>query len=398
MKKLIYIICLVASVGVSAQEAMDYLNQAKEHASNGQLNESLEAIRNGLAVYPKDHDLLAYKTRIHLWRKEYAMADVELDVLFGHYPNDYEGFELQTTRDLWNEDWVQLEESTATALASYPDDAGFQEKRLLSLMKQEKYALAEDYYTQLPQKNAKINELGRQVKLYYHDQVGVAASYSQFDQVLSPWTEGKVQYQHVAKNSWNVSATYANMFDEAGVRFNGEYYPKLGKNLYGFVEAGVSQASIFPEYQAGTALTYVLKAFEVSAGARALKFQAQDNLIHIYTAAAGYYFSRYYANYKAYFSMIESTGELTHTFLLRRFLTNRFHYIQLNATNGSMPLQISNFSEVSRLDASSVLLTYSHLFGHQFIVNGSIGGQMEEYRNGAIRNRMTVGVGVFKLF
>lgn len=398
MKKIFYILFISLSTSLCAQEAADLLKQAKQLVSDGAPAKSLAIIQQGLQSFPGDHDLLAYQARILLWEKEYAKADLVLNELQANYPNDYEVFELTITRNYWSERWAQLETATTHALSSFPKDLNFQEKKLLALIKQKKYNEANAYYQALGVTNVEIEALGRQVKLYYHDQVGVSTRYSYFDRVLSPWVEGQLAYRHTAKNSWNASATYADMFDEDGVRFNGEYYPTLTKNLYGFLSAGVSNAAIFPQYQYGAELTYRLKSLELAGGARRLKFKGQDDLINMVTLAAGYYLGQYYANYKAYFTTLEATGELTHSLLLRRFLKNRFHYLQLNVTNGGTPLQVTNFSEVSRLDATSVLLTYSHLLADRFIFYVAAGGQTEEYRNGAIRNRMTGSLGLSRIF
>lgn len=398
MKTLFYFLVLLACVHSHGQNALEFLNSAKHHASDKNLDESLEVVRQGLERFPKDHDLLAYKVRLHLWNSAYSLADESLAMLFDMYPHDYEGYELHVLRYYWSEDWSELEKVAEQALNVYPEDLSFQEKKLLSLIKQGKYELATVYHDGLDQQSKSMSALLEQMKLFHHQQIGFSGTYSQFDEVLTPWSIGRLEYRRISKNSWNVSATYAHMFDEDGVGFNGEYYPYLGKNLRGFFDLGLSDATILPNYQLGGEITYALGAFEISTGSRLLKFEESDDPINIFTLSGGHYFSQYYANLKTYISVIDGSSELTHALLLRRFFRNRFHYLQVNATTGAVPLQISNFNEVVRLNAQSVLVTYSHLLNHTFVIQGAIGGQQEQFVSGGKRNRITGRIGVSKIF
>ncbi|MEP5611266.1 MAG: hypothetical protein ABJP45_03410, partial [Cyclobacteriaceae bacterium] len=67
-------------------------------------------------------------------------------------------------------------------------------------------------------------------------------------------------------------------------------------------------------------------------------------------------------------------------------------------TNGVTPLQINNLSEISRVNANAINITYSHLFFDNLISSIAAGGQKEEYLTGSNRVRYTVRVGLSRIF
>lgn len=398
MKKLLYTLFILVSAASIGQEASSYLQEAKALASNTAYTKAIATLENGLQKYPNDHDLLSFRIRILLWNKDFQKANDLLSELFIHYPNDQEGFQLLATVAEWSGDWGQLLTTSELAITSYPDDEGFKLKKLVALKNLERYQEASDFSMTINEKNAKLNALKRDLHYSHHRQLGLLGSYSHFSQTFNPWALGTLRYQHISKSSFNISATYGRMFDQPGTSFNTEYYPKISQNLTGFFELGASGSSIFPQIRAGAELTALVRKIAFSAGGKMLQFKAQEKKVKLLTFGLGGYFGSFYTNYKSYLSKIGDTQSLTHTLLIRRFFKNRFHYLQLNLTNGSTPLQINNFAEISRVGASAIQLSYSELFFDKLLTTVALGGQMEKYQSGSDRVRSTITIGLSRLF
>ncbi|MEP1094118.1 MAG: YaiO family outer membrane beta-barrel protein [Cyclobacteriaceae bacterium] len=397
MKKLLFTLFVTIGYLASGQDSESYLKRAKALASEKEYAEASGVLYVGLERYPADHDLRSYQIRILLWAGDYSAGVVQIEKLLLDFPDDYEGLQLLIIKDWWSENWAGLLNSTESALSSFPNDNDFKLKKLLALKNLERYAEASDFLATLTETSPQLVELGNEIKMKHHHQIGISSSYAHFTEAFDPWILGTVNYQRISRSSLNVSATYGRMFDQNGTSFNAAYYPRFSKNLTGFVEVGTSQSVIFPELRVGAELTALMSVLEMSLGGKVLKFKEQEEGATLITAGLGKYLKNYFVNYKAWFAQVNSTRSLTHTLLVRRFFQNRFHYVQLNLANGATPLQINNFSEISRVSASAVNLTYSHLLFETIISSISLGGQKEDYFSGANRVRYTVRVGLSRI-
>lgn len=399
MKKLIYLISISIATLSFGQQAVDFLQEAKALASEENYEESLEVVREGLRSYPSDYDLRVFEVNVYLWKGEYAVANAFIQDLLTDYPKDYEVQMLMVKNYWWKEEWDELLKITEQALQVFPEDSYFAEKHLLALVNLERHKEALAYYQTISEKNSQIEKLGTQSKMKHHQQMGASFSYAEFDENFSSWMLGRLEYRRIAQHGWNVSATHGTMFDQTGTSFNMEFYPTISQRFRGFVEATYSDTEIFPEYRIGGELIASFGQLEVSAGAKTLSFRALAENANIYTAGMGMYAGNFYAAYKGFLLIDEDTNNpLTHSLMVRRSFQNRFHFIQLNATRGSTPLQVNNYLEVSRINATAVSVIYSHLVAKQWVINGVIGAQKEVYSEGNDRQRVSASIGVSKIF
>ncbi|MEP5613449.1 MAG: YaiO family outer membrane beta-barrel protein, partial [Cyclobacteriaceae bacterium] len=275
MKKLLTILFIAVGVFVFGQGSGSYLDRAKTHASEKEYAQALGVLSTGIARYPGDHDLRSYQIRVHLWDGDYLAGKILIEDLLVDFPNDHEGFQLQVTQNWWSEDWEDLLNSTETATSIFPDDQDFKLKKLIALTNLERYTEASALLATLDQNSPQVEELGNEMKMKHHQQVGVSSSYAHFTEAFDPWILGTVRYQRISRSSLNVSATYGRMFNQNGTSFNAEYYPKFSKNLTGFLELGGSQSAIFPELRAGAEVTAIVTKFELSIGGKVLQFKNQ---------------------------------------------------------------------------------------------------------------------------
>ncbi len=398
MRKLLSIIFTIAVWVSFAQDKSQFLQEAKKAVESRNLEEALHTVEVGLDRYPTDHDLRAYQARILLWQGQYEIAEQKIELLLAYYPEDYEGLTLKTTGLWWQEEWVQLRNTSQKALEIYTDDSFFQEKLLISLHELKQHKQVRSEYSNIKDKNDRIESLNFESKLNYHQRMGTSFNYAYFSNSFSPWILTKLEYHKETNHSWSVTGTYGSMFDETGTMIEGTLYPKISPKLTGYINASFSNSSIFPTYRVGGELVGTIGKAEITGGSRWMNFKETDKDIFIYTAGIGAYLGKFYGSYKAYLADFQgNTENVTHTLFLRRTLDHRYHYIQLNLSEGTTPLQVNNFSEISRLEAMSAYLNYYRILGEKYLVNAGVGWQREEYNNGK-RDRIDVSAGVSLIF
>ncbi len=396
-QKLLIILILVGGL-TYGQDASYFLNAAKNEVESGNLDKAYTKIKEGQNSYPNDHDLMAYESRILLWKKEYASAASSIEKLFLSYPNDYEGFELKSTAYLWQEQWLELKRTSENALSIYRDDPSFQEKLLYALNGLNEHKKVRETYNQIEHKNARMDAINFDAKLSDHQRVGTSYRYSHFTNSFDPWQFARVNYHREGKNPWSIAGTYGNMFGLNGSMFEAQIYPKIDKHIHAYFSASYSNSIIFPRLRIGGEVTGKVGKMEIIAGTRWMNFRATNIDLFIHSLGLGTYFGNYYANYKA--NLTDSNGDmnnLTHTLFIRRFFDHRFHFVQLNLSEGTTPLQVNNLSEITRLQAMSAQLMYSRILFQDYLVNVGIGSQVEKYSSGD-RNRIDASVSVSRIF
>ena len=398
MKQKLAVISILVSTLSFGQGALHFLDRAKTQVEAGNLEEALLILDEGLEVYSNDHDLMAYGARVLLWKKAFTEATSKIEELLLHYPNDYEGLELKSTTFLWQEEWEGLKKACKEALKTYKEDPLFQERFLIALNELEQHREVRKAYATIEDKNERIQAINFDSRLSQHQRIGASYRYSHFTNGFSPWQITRINYHREGKHPWSIAGIYGNMFDMGGTMVKSSVYPRINQYFSGYVSVSYSNATIFPTYRVGGELIGRIKKVELSGGARWMNFSETKVDLLIYTAGVGLYFGNYFVNYKAYLTDFQGEADnLTHTLLLRRILDHRYHYIQLNLSEGTTPLQVNNLSEVSRLQAMSAQLIYSNIILDDYLITIGIGSQIEKYNSGD-RNRLDGSVSFARIF
>ncbi len=397
MKKILILIGFGSCLMGFAQDPEAFIANASALASEKNYETALQVVDQGLTDFPENHELQVYRARIFLWQRSYDSAKNQIDELIYRFPDDYAAQQLLTTLYWWSEDWESLLWSTEHALMLYREDKDLRRKRMIALMSLESYKEASQFYKST-NGDPVLEDLAYELMLKYNRKVGVDASYSQFNEVFTPWTIGEAHYTQTSKNSWRLGVKQGRMFDENGSSIGAEFYPKFSKNLYATIVASGSPSSIFPNYMAGAELTGIIGQTELAAGGRRIKFKDADVPVDVLSLGLNHYHRQYLVGYKAYFAQLVNTNTLTHTVQLRKFFKNKYHFAQLMLTKGATPLQVNSLNELSRIQAEAFVLTYQTLVARRNILILSGGGQREQYLESNQRVRLTGTIGWSRIF
>ena len=177
-----------------------------------------------------------------------------------------------------------------------------------------------------------------------------------FDQVFEPMVYSSVEYQRntgIGKIIPRLS--YAYRFQTQGLQYEVDMYPVVSKTIYGYLNYGFSNASIFPNHRAGAEVyANIPGANEVSLGLRYLDFrESQATLL---TGSFGLYRGNYYLSLRPYVTLFKDRSPgVSGSLLARKYLSNANHFIGLRGSYGFNP-------ELRQLRAGTELLAESLLF------------------------------------
>lgn len=194
------------------------------------------------------------------------------------------------------------------------------------------------------------------------NRIGVYNSVDVFDVVYDPMVASSIEYKRDTKlGSVLPRINYANRFQTNGLQYEIDFYPKVSKTFYGYLNYGYSASAIFPDHRVGGELFANLpKALEASLGFRYLQFN--DISAKIITGSAGLYKGNHYFSFRSFVTLPEGTNPIgfSGSLLARRYLRDKDNYLGLNVVVGYAP-------ELRQLRANDVLLaeTLLHIESEQ---------------------------------
>ena len=205
--------------------------------------------------------------------------------------------------------------------------------------------------------------------------------HDEFTDIFDPWNFVEFDLKRDTPiGSVIARIRYANRFSTNGVQYEVDAYPSIAEGLYAYLNAGISNASIFPEYRLGFNLYKSLpKSFEADAGFRYLNFGSSDVLV--YTGALSKYYGNYFFTARTYVTP-KSTGTSTSFSLqTRKYFKSAEHYINIRAGYGSAQEEL-RFQEVTqRLNSWSISASIQWELSRRTQIGGSLGYDTEEFEN-----------------
>ena len=190
--------------------------------------------------------------------------------------------------------------------------------------------------------------------------IGIDYTHSRFGGAMDPWhlTALSVGTRR-SRGTLIGRANIASRFATVGTQYEVDAYPSLGKGKYAYLNAGFSDASIFPEQRYGAEFfTALPHAYEASLGLRNLRFPAEQ--VTLFTGSVGRYTGNYWASLRPYLRR-KPDGELSTTASLtvRRYYADGDTYIGARVGAGSAPTESLDPSQLGRENSVTVGLNAS---------------------------------------
>lgn len=331
---------------------------ARELAFAGNRMEARDTLHQILSAYPDYTDVRVLLAKTYTWDEEYDAARKHFNKITSKDKGIKEVWIAAINNELYSENY-------ATALGLSNKALEFLEADI-DLLKQKQYAT--DGITGETLLEASTSEIDT-TEVPLKNQIGIANSFEIFDVAYDPMFYSSIEYKRETLSGPIIPRiNYNNRFNTHGLQYELDFYPKLSKMFYGYLNYGFSNAAIFPKHRAGAEVyANYPKNMELSLGMRYMDFKSIKATIM--TASVGLYKGNYFFSARPYITSISSNKlGFSGTVLARKYLRDGENYIGVTAGVGysSELKQLRNAQDT--LLAETVLYVESQqlLFEYQF--------------------------------
>jgi YaiO family outer membrane protein len=319
---------------------------ARKLAFDKQRKQAQDTLSFILTKYPDYHDVRSFLATTYSWDADYKKAKKEYDYILQKEAANKSAWLGTIQNELWaSSPYVALELSDK-ALKHYPNDS---EILLLKATAQEKTnnqieanKTVSLVLTQDPNNQKAIdykNELNKKLNL---NNVGVSAAVDLYSSIYDPMQYYSLKYGRQTKyGSITAKINFNRKFEENGVQYEVDLYPSITKGLYGYLNAGYSNSSLFPESKYGAELFKSLpKGFEVSLGFRSLLYSTTTNL---FTGSVTWYTGNSYWSLRPYITPSDTGTSLSGALTYRLYRKDADNYFSAAIGAGYSP-EVNQFN------------------------------------------------------
>jgi len=313
---------------------------ARTLAFNKQRKQAQDTLLSILSKYPDYHEIRSFLATTYSWDGEYKKARKE----FAYVLEKDSKSKSTWIAAIKNESWANMPfaalEMTTEALKIFPDDAEIlylkasaQESTNnpiealntveLILDKNPEDQKAKDYKSSLN-------------KILNQNSIGITAAVELYSYVFDPMQYHTFKYGRQTKYGSIIGKVNFNRkFNENGLQYEVDLYPKISKGLYAYLNLGLSNSFLFPDVRFGAELYKSLpKSFEVSLGFRTLKYSTTTT---IYTGSLGWYHGNSYWSFRPYITPGGAGTSSSGTIAYRRYRSDADNYLGLSLGFGFSP-------------------------------------------------------------
>jgi YaiO family outer membrane protein len=225
--------------------------------------------------------------------------------------------------------------------------------------------------------------------------LGVDYGYVSFRGALDPWRLASVSLgRRGERGTVTGRVTHANRFRSAGSQVEVDAYPTLSRRTYGYLNAGYSRASIFPESRFGAELFAALPgAWEGSFGVRQLRFGGPP--VTLLTGAVGKYVGNSWVSVRPTVRRLAGGYSAAASVTARKYFADADNYVGARGSYGRTPSDRLTPSElVARQSSWSAGVQGSRTLRRGVATTAAFGAEGEELGAGRARRRWDASAGL----
>ncbi|HEY4789174.1 MAG TPA: YaiO family outer membrane beta-barrel protein [Bacteroidales bacterium] len=349
-------------------------------------------------------DVRFYLGLLYSWDQKYDDARRELAKIHEARPTSEEVIIAMANNELWADNPQAALDILNKALIDNPDNEEFlylKARALNNLKRYDEAIAALNQLLKINPKNEKAQSLLTSIKVAQMKNALMLDFMTDFFDNQDPWYLTYLQYNRKTSIGTVIGrVNYAQRFSTDDIQLEADAYPSTGKHNYLYLNAGISEARLFPKYRFGAEFYQSLpKSFEASLGFRYLRFSSSD--VTIYTGSVGKYWGNYWFSFREFVTPSGKRASFTEIFQARRYFNDAENYIGLQYSHGSSPDDIHTYLanvDKLRLQSDRVRVTYNHRFKMFWV--GAISGayEREEDFPTLFRNRYTIDISLQRIF
>lgn len=360
-------VLLIMVVFTSKIDAQDITNvdeafaRARTMAFAGERSEARDLAYAILEQSPNYHDVRILIARTYAWDGSYDKAREELNYVLERQPDYKDALFAAIDNERWAENEQAMLNYSKQAVKYHSVDTDVLLKRAESLHSAGKDREAVKVLNQLEQidkSNEDAQQLRASIKTSRQDYtLTTAYTYDTFEDVFEDIHQGYVQLaRRTNYGSLIGRVNYQHRFSTDGLQAELDFYPTIAEGWYGYVSAGYSSSSLFPEFRSGAELYKNLPGgFEVSAGFRYLSFNSD---VWIFTGTVSKYQGNWFFTVRPYITPNSVGVSRSLSLLARKYLAGPENYITFRGGFGFYPEE-RRFQDVS----GDVFFTESQFIG-----------------------------------
>ncbi len=357
---------------------------ARKLAFNKQRKQAQDTLNFILTKYPDNYEVRNFMATTYSWDGNYNKAREEFEYVLKRDSGNKETWIAAINNELWSDMPEKALSMTKEALVKFPDD----EEILLQKAKAEENsnALSESLNTieyllaKNPRNKNAVNFKNSLNDKLRKNTIGVSSAVDIYSETFDPMQYHTLKYSRSTKYGSIIGKVNFNRrFEENGLQYEVDLYPKISKGLYAYLNLGFADSFLFPDVRYGAELHKSLpRSFEVSLGFRALKYAITTT---IYTGSVSFYNGNNYWSFRPYITPGESGTSESGVLTYRRYRADAANYFGVSIGVGFSPeINQFNFSgsenTIVELKSQKVNLSYNfssankkHLWGTQFGVS-----------------------------
>jgi len=295
----------------------------------GRWDEALRVLDDLALAHPENLDVLLFRARVKAWKRDYTAAESGYHEVLRLSPENSEALTGLAEVASWQGDY-------ASALALYgrvqknePANADIHFRLGRVYLWQGDFAQAQANLKtalQIDPQNGEYQEelqktksrLPQKFELRYEHQT------DNFSDERSRYLDQNLALQASLFKNMGPLVLKVNQTERGGTRdhrYGLEFYPRLGKRAYGYIDLAYSPQGVhYPETAAlFEAYRAVFSSAEVSLGVRRMNFATAG--FTQYLGSLGYYFSHYFAYWRWYYSPEDPADPFAWLAYIRRYFS-----------------------------------------------------------------------------
>lgn len=341
---------------------------ARDMAFNEQRSQAQDSLLLILTKYPDYHDIREFLGTTYSWDGAYKKAREEFSYILNKDTNRKNTWVLAIKNEIWAEKPYDALNLVSNAIKYFPRNAEilYQKASAQESSEQPETALQtlesilEDYPND---EKAQSYQKSLKLKLSYNT-IGINAAVDIYSEVFDPMQYYSIKYKRQTSiGSIIARVNFNRRFEENGVQFEVDMYPKIAKGLYAYLNVGVANTFLFPDVRYGGELHQSLpKSFEISLGFRALKFSSTTT---IYTGSISWYTGNSYWSFRPYITPGDTGSSESGTLNYRKYRSDANNYLSIETGMGFSP-DINRFDFEGNEDAIIDLKSQKLNIGYYF--------------------------------
>jgi YaiO family outer membrane protein len=352
MRKIFYILFFLLSISLFAQQKVFTGNpdtafkNARELAFNKQRKQAQDTLLLILTKYPNYHDIRAFLASTYSWDGSYLKARKEFSYVLKRDPERKRTWIAAINNELWGDTPFSALDLANNALVYFPNDADLLYLRASSEENsnnpEEALRTIESLLENNPNNKKAAEYKSKLQNTLSYNAIGLRSSIDIYSSVFDPMQYHTLKYARQTKfGSIIAKFNFNRRFQENGVQFEVDMYPRIVKGLYAYVNFGVANTFLFPDIRYGAELYKSLpRSFEISLGFRALKYSSTTN---IYTGSLGWYTGNSYWSFRTYITPGDSGSSMSGTLNYRKYRSDADNYFSTSLGMGFSP-EVNQFA------------------------------------------------------